>query len=120
MELDTIWSIVTWTFGVAIASPFVIFGLMIVLLVIMFALEGVLFASAGVFFVGKFFYNLILYPFGKGGWRKKSDEEKKKEMDCFDDTPEDGACPEDSDYRNCDEWVMMYEKYSGNKEDEVK
>lgn len=120
MELDTLWSIVTWTFGAALASPFIAFGLMLAVLVIIFAVEGVLFASFGAFYVGKFFYNLILYPFGKGGWRKTNpDKEKAKKMDCFDDTPEDGACPEDTDYRNCDEWIMMYEKYSGNKEKEV-
>ncbi len=119
MELDTLWSIVTWTFGVAVASPFLILGGMVALIVIIFVVEGILFAGAGTFFVGKFFYNLILYPFGKGGWRNKSDEEKIV-MDCFDDTPEDGACPEDTNYKNCDEWVMMYAKYSGNRKEEAR
>ncbi len=120
MELDTLWSIVTWTFGAALASPFIIFGLLLAACAFFIALDIIGFTGAGIYFVGKFLYNLILYPFGKGGWRKTNpDKEKAKKMDCFDDTPEDGACPEDTDYRNCDEWIMMYEKYSGNKEEEV-
>ena len=118
MELDTLWSIVTWTFGVALASPFIAFGLVIAAAVIMLCISGIGCICGAIVWIASIF----LYPFGKGLLVEELGEKtpkNKKPMDCFDDTPEDGACPEDTDYRNCDEWMMMYEKYSGNKEKEV-
>lgn len=119
MELDTLWSIVSWTFGIALASPFIALGLMLVVLVITICISGIGCILGACVWIG----SLFLLPFGKGLIAEELGEmgpREKKQLDCFDDTPEDGACPEDSGYRNCDEWVMMYEKYRGNKENEVK
>lgn len=110
MELDTLWSIGAWSLGAAIASPFVILAGLVALIVIIFVVEGILFAGAGVFFTGKFFYNLILYPFGKGGWRKLENV-RNVVVDVFDGDPEDGVHPNDPNYKNCNEWIQMCNKY---------
>ena len=110
MELDTLWSIGAWSLGAAVASPFIILGLMLVFLAFFIVCDIIGFAGLGIYFGGKFFYNLILYPFGKGNWRKHENV-KNTVVDIWDGNPEDGVHPEDPNYKNCNEWVQMCNKY---------
>ena len=110
MELDTLWTIGAWSLGAALAYPFIIFGLLLAACAFFIALDIIGFTGAGIYFIGKFFYNLILYPFGKGGWRKHENV-RNVIVDVFDGNPEDGVHPVDPNYKNCGEWVRQCNKY---------
>ncbi len=120
MELDTLWSMALWAFGAAIASPFIIFGLLLVGTALFIAFDIVGFIGFGLYYILKFVYNLVLCPFGKSTWQKEANKEPKIILDIWDGNPEDGVHPTDTDYKNCGEWIRLYDKYSGNKEVEVK
>ena len=115
MELGTIFTIILWIFGIAIAAPFVMIGLVLVGLVIIGAVWLLIMAVGIVYYVGLGIYNLIGWPLGFGFFHEsKSNVEDVGDVGDISTLSvadlEKGAAPCDFGYVYCDEWLDWVKK----------
>ena len=112
MELGTIFTIILWIFGIAIAAPFVIIGLALVGLVICAAVWVIIMAVGVIYWIGLGIYNLIGWPLGFGYFHEAKDTlENLEDISSLSvEELEKGASPGDHGYVNCDEWLDWVRK----------
>ena len=112
MELGTIFTIILWIFGLALAAPFVMIGLVFLGLIIVGAVWLFIMAIGIIYYVGLGIYNLIGWPLGFGFFHEsKSNAENDGDISNLSVADlEKGAAPCDLGYVCCDEWMDWVKK----------
>ncbi len=129
MELGTVWDICLWIFGITVATPIVVIGAGIVLMILNFGLVIVYLIVKAVIYVIRFIHYMIKGIFcGFDSMENKAvaqaaapTEEPPAENTAG--TEAEAAIPiseelrnyfemlGDSEYKVCDEWVRMEKKF---------